>query len=76
MNQAAFAPARGIQELSFEEINKVGGGLLPALLPLAPLIIGAAAGYITAKSTDDCKTTTVTTVNGNTTTTRTVTTCS
>ena len=26
MNQAAFAPARGIQELSFDEIDTVGGG--------------------------------------------------
>ena len=69
---AAFAPAGGIQELSFNEINEVGGGLWQ----LVPVIIGAIAGSVTAKSTDDCRTKTVTKVKGNTTTTTSVTTCS
>ena len=30
---AAFAPAGGIQELSFDEIDLVGGGTLP-LIPI------------------------------------------
>lgn len=37
MNQNEFAPAAGIQELSFEEMETVGGGV-------APLILAAAVG--------------------------------
>ena len=75
MSNAEFAPASGIQELSFDEIDYIAGG--PAwLVPLAVAAIGAVgavAGYVTAKSTDDCttSTTTTTTTSGDTTTTNT-----
>lgn len=44
MNQAAFAPARGIQELSFEEIEEVVGGAVPAAFAACAASAPCAAG--------------------------------
>lgn len=68
---AAFAPAGGIQELSFDEIEEVGGGPLPFLPAIGAFLsspagvatiasVGAVAtavvSYVTTTSTDDCTT--------------------
>ena len=45
---AAFAPAGGIQELSFDEIEEVGGGRQAATANGAVLGAGSAVGYMTA----------------------------
>jgi hypothetical protein len=37
MNQAAFAPAGGIQELNFDEIEHVNGAIVPLVLAGAVL---------------------------------------
>jgi hypothetical protein len=42
MNQAAFAPAGGLQELSIGEIEEVGGGV-PMVLGVAIALYGPAA---------------------------------
>ena len=47
---AAFAPAGGIQELSFDEIDLVGGG--PG--PLVPIAVAVAAAKACSKS-NACK---------------------
>ena len=39
-DQAVFAPVGGILELSFDEVNEVGGG--PGPLALLPVLVGAA----------------------------------
>ncbi len=48
MNQAAFAPAGGIQELSFDEIDEVSGGALfvPALIFLGKAAAAGIAGTV------------------------------
>jgi hypothetical protein len=67
---AAFAPAGGIQELSFDEIDEVAGG--PWFVPAIPAFLATPAGaatiaavgavvtagiaYVTATSIDDCVT--------------------
>jgi len=53
-HDAAFAPAGGIQELSFDEIEEVGGGIIPLIVPL----VVAALTVVAVKSTDDCTTNT------------------
>lgn len=53
-HNAAFAPAGGIQELSFDEVGEVDGGIVPivaAVLIVGGVIlvgfaIGLAAGYL------------------------------
>ena len=49
-HDAAFAPAGGIQELSFDEVEEVGGGIIPLIVPL----VVAALTVVAVKSTDDC----------------------
>jgi hypothetical protein len=67
---AAFAPAGGIQELSFDEIEEVGGG--PAFIPAivgylstpagvasvaaAGAVVTAAVALVTSARSDDCTT--------------------
>jgi len=50
-HNTAFAPAGGIQEMSFQEVDQVGGGALPALVVLGAKLVGygiaAAAGTAT-----------------------------
>lgn len=43
--QVAFAPAHGIQELSFDEVNEVAGGPLPAaaVLVIKAVVYSSAA---------------------------------
>jgi hypothetical protein len=53
-HDAAFAPAGGIQELSFDEVEEVGGGIIPLIVPL----VVAALTVVAVKSTDDCTTNT------------------
>ena len=68
---AAFAPAGGIQELSFDEIEEVGGGIVPflpaigaflsspagiATIASAGAIATAAIAYVTSTRSDDCTT--------------------
>ena len=53
----AFAPAGGMQELSFDEIEQVNGGLL-WLVPIVVPIVVAAVTVVAVKSTDDCTTNT------------------
>ena len=53
----AFVPAGEIQELSFEEIEQINGGILPVLAVVVP-VVTAIIGYVAAKSTDDCTTVT------------------
>ena len=67
-----------VQELSFEEIDEVGGGLpflVPIVVPIVIAVIAGGAGYITARSTDDCVTTTTKWTEGNVEYTRTTTVC-
>ena len=44
MSNAEFAPASGIQELSFDEIDYVAGGPLPLVI----IPIAKAVGYVAA----------------------------
>ncbi len=50
-SHAAFAPAGGIQELSFDEIEEVGGG--PG--PLVPLAVVAVAAAKACSKSNSCK---------------------
>jgi len=49
-HDAAFAPAGGIQELSFDEVDGVGGGAGP----LVPIAVAVAAAKACSKS-NACK---------------------
>jgi lactobin A/cerein 7B family class IIb bacteriocin len=49
-----FAPANGIQELSFNEIDQVDGGLLPAILALAALAGACYLAYQAGRSQGNC----------------------
>ena len=65
---AAFAPASGIQELSFDEIDLVEGGFLPAIgaflatpagaatIAAVGAVVTAGIAYVTSTSVDDCTT--------------------
>lgn len=55
----------GIAILNADEIEAINGGWV-FLVPIAVAAVGAVAGYVTAKSTDDCTTTTVERTQGGT----------
>lgn len=46
MSNAEFAPASGIQELSFDEIETVDGAVVPFLLGAAYVGIGLSTGTL------------------------------
>jgi hypothetical protein len=59
LSSLGVSNTQSVRILSMEELNCVAGGPLP-LVPVIVGIIGGVAGYITARSTDDCTKTTTT----------------
>mgnify|MGYP006898276121 CR=1 FL=1 len=57
----AFAGA-GVTELNVSEIDAVAGGPIPIGVAVVTAVLGAVGGCAAAKSTDDCRTRTTTTV--------------
>ena len=45
MDHTAFADVGGIQELSFDEVEQVDGGILPVILFVAGVALGVLACY-------------------------------